>query len=403
MTEKTAFDPLTAGTAAAMLPALLLRVLGTGGYAGKLSRGAGWRRPVVAATDLAVNRAAEGVGDLAMATASLNWTIRKTMEAARAGRTVETPSLEEQEADLLTPFATGFDEEMGKHAGLRDRIQRVAAGALTRVLPEAPAGNVREMGEHFMKTEPTVPSLMSVVNKVKSSPALKAEANDYWGRFRKDKALQGRNKEMTAIAPLHLEDPSKMAPGEIANLVGKAKEPGMVGHARNLFRDMFPKEGQVAFRDELGKLAFSGRLSGALDVLATKTHAAADGLARRTAPRALRSAMTESPHMLDALSAAMLRMGDVRAAVEFDRVGRAGSRIVRKGLLAQVPGMPKGSLLPTASLHRLASAVSSAPESIPLALLPGGSLTTPTYLAAKKRLVHRIAGTDKAYPQGGRR
>ncbi len=255
---KTAFDPLTAGTAAVMLPAMLLRALGTAGYAGKLSRGAGWRRPVVAATDLAVNRAAEGAGDLAMATASLNWAIRKSMESVNRPPPVETPSLEEQGEDMLTPFATGFDEELGKHAGMFDKMKGMASSAASaaaaRALPDVPGKTVKEIGEHFMKVEPTVPSLLSSLNRIKTTPALKSEAKGYWNQFRGDKALQGRHPEMTGIAPLHLADPSKMAPDEILRVANKARVPGMVDKGRALFTDMMETT-SAAFRDELDKLA----------------------------------------------------------------------------------------------------------------------------------------------------
>lgn len=111
---KTAIDPLTAGTAAVMLPAAILRVLGSSGFAGRMTEAAGWRRPLMVATDAAVNRAAEGAGDLAMATAGLNWTIRKALAAASRPQVEEQPVLEEQEDDVLAPFVEGFEDEMGK-------------------------------------------------------------------------------------------------------------------------------------------------------------------------------------------------------------------------------------------------------------------------------------------------
>ena len=248
MTEKTAFDPLTAGTAAAMLPALLLRVLGTGGYAGKLSRGAGWRRPVVAATDLAVNRAAEGVGDLAMATASLNWTIRKTMEAARAGRTVETPSLEEQEADLLTPFATGFDEEMGKHAGLLDK-------ALSKVLPVVPGKDLREVGEYFLKNTPRPAHGLSLLRRLKKETPLRTQAKDTLERFDEEFATKPENKFMADLRNTLPKNPFDASPAQIKNVVNKALDPKAVVHGRKLFRGMFPEQVKVSFVDEMNKLA----------------------------------------------------------------------------------------------------------------------------------------------------
>lgn len=269
MTEKTAFDPLTAGTAAAMLPALLLRVLGTGGYAGKLSRGAGWRRPVVAATDLAVNRAAEGVGDLAMATAGLNWTIRKTMEAARAGRTVETPSLEEQEADLLTPFATGFDEEMGKHAGLLSRrLKDLTNNALDKVLPEVPGKGLREVGEHFLKNTPRPAHGLSLLRRVKAEKPLRAQAKDTLERFDEEFATKPAHKFMADLRNTLPKDPLEASPAQIKNVVNKALDPKAVVHGRELFRDMFPDQVKVSFVDEMNKLAARpGRFRAAIDII----------------------------------------------------------------------------------------------------------------------------------------
>ncbi len=118
--EKLGFDPLTAGTLGVMLPAAILRALGTSGYAGRLSRGAGWRRPVVAATDAAVNRAAEGIGDLAMGTAGLNWSIRKGLAAAARDPADEDLAMDGQEE--LMPFLAGFDDELSKSAGLQDQL-----------------------------------------------------------------------------------------------------------------------------------------------------------------------------------------------------------------------------------------------------------------------------------------
>jgi len=401
---KEALDPLSAGTLGVMLPAAILRALGTGGYAGRLSRGTGWRKPVISATDAAVNRAAEGIGDLAMATAGLNWTMRKSIEAAGRKRHPDLPREEPGEREAREAFmadldeltgmqvtAAAFDDELRKHAAF-GRLKKLV-GAADDVGDAAPSLQkllmpFAEKGANLGLSD--APAAAKAAVTVARNPRLAGEAEGIFQRFKGDPAQRAKFPRLAEYADEYPE-PRKISlmkfPGLAKRVLGDKQ---VVQEGQDLFKDVYGKKLAAAFDDELDKLA--GRFAGVQRSIFRAIHDAADGVARRTAPRVLRAGMTDSPHMLDLLSAAMLRMGDVRAAVEFDRIGRAGSRVVRKGLLAQVPGLPKGSLLPPAAMHRLASSLASAPEAFPLAMLPGGSMTTPAYMAAKRKLVKRIGG-----------
>lgn len=275
--QKTALDPLTAGTLGVMLPAALLRALGSAGLAGAATRGAGWRAPVVAATDVAVNRAAEGVGDLAMATAGLNWAIRKAMTHEP---NPPEPSLEEIE-EAKEMVGEAFLDEIGKHAGAMKAMCAAAAkkrpgginkkawiehtaGFLGKALSKAvsaPAANsLADVARPLLQpgAQITAPKALSVATTVERNPKLKQEALDLFGRFKGDPSLRAKYPKLDALARDVPDDPTSLgtlARGRLAaRVVG---DRGLVDEGKAFAREALGIEHLgAAFADELKKLSW---------------------------------------------------------------------------------------------------------------------------------------------------